>query len=233
MTKLRNAIASPRSALAGATPFRARGTNPTYVLYSPSLLSMWGNYNFGDCCTAEECFAKACYNPEVYIPQHKAVVWARKNGFLNGTTLIDVLQRMQHNGFDQDGKTYNDGSYTSVDWTNGSLFQNAISQGPVKLGVAAQQLENSVLSDNDVTGWFGTGYSQDDNLDHCISACGYGTFAQLAAGLKVAVPEGLNPSTEGYAIFTWNSIGVLDHPSLIAITGEAWLRTPTTVIVND
>ena len=30
-------------------------------------------------------------------------------------------------------------------------------------------------------------------------------------------------------MFTWNSIGIIDEQSLIAITGEAWLRQPTTV----
>ena len=30
-------------------------------------------------------------------------------------------------------------------------------------------------------------------------------------------------------MFTWNSIGIIDVPSMIAITQEAWLRQPTTV----
>ena len=33
-----------------------------------------------------------------------------------------------------------------------------------------------------------------------------------------------------YALFTWDSIGIIDVPSMLAITGEAWLRNPTTVV---
>ena len=31
-------------------------------------------------------------------------------------------------------------------------------------------------------------------------------------------------------MFTWNTIGIIDVPSMLAITHEAWLRNPTTVI---
>jgi hypothetical protein len=31
-------------------------------------------------------------------------------------------------------------------------------------------------------------------------------------------------------MFTWDSVGIVDQPSLIAVTQEAWLRSPTTVI---
>lgn len=30
-------------------------------------------------------------------------------------------------------------------------------------------------------------------------------------------------------MFTWNSIGIADVPSMLAVTQEAWLRQPTTV----
>jgi hypothetical protein len=33
-----------------------------------------------------------------------------------------------------------------------------------------------------------------------------------------------------YALFSWDSIGIIDVPSLVAICGEAWLRNPTTVV---
>jgi hypothetical protein len=38
--------------------------------------------------------------------------------------------------------------------------------------------------------------------------------------------DGIQP---GYGMFTWDSIGIIDVPSLIAVTHEAWLRQPTTV----
>jgi len=37
-------------------------------------------------------------------------------------------------------------------------------------------------------------------------------------------------SQQGYAMFTWDSIGIIDQPSMLAITHEAWLRNPTTIV---
>ena len=45
---------------------------------------MWGNAIDGDCVTAEEAFAKACAQPEIFIPDAEAVAWATAGGFLNG-----------------------------------------------------------------------------------------------------------------------------------------------------
>ena len=52
----------------------------------------------------------------------------------------------------------------------------------------------------------------------------------LAQQLGVEVPPGVDGSQPGYAMFTWNSIGIIDQPSMLAITHEAWLRNPTTII---
>src|SRR6516165_1741881 len=52
----------------------------------------------------------------------------------------------------------------------------------------------------------------------------------LAAQFGVQVPQGVDPNAVGYAMFTWDSIGIIDHPSLQNITNEAWCRSPTTVI---
>ena len=49
---------------------------------------------------------------------------------------------MQDGGFPDGPLTYDDGPYYSVDWTNAGTLQSAISQGPVKLGIAADQLEH-------------------------------------------------------------------------------------------
>jgi hypothetical protein len=116
-----------------------------------------------------------------------------------------------------------------VDWTNASALNSAISQGPVKIGVAATQLETAWRATNGQTGWFGLGFQNDHAEDHCVSLCGYGTLAWLAGQLKAAVPAGIDGTKPGYAMFTWDSIGIVDQPSMIAITHEAWLRVPTTV----
>jgi hypothetical protein len=45
----------------------------------------------------------------------------------------------------------------SVDWTNPATLNSAIAQGPVKIGVAATQLEAAWRSTNGKTGWFAPG----------------------------------------------------------------------------
>lgn len=109
-----------------------------------------------------------------------------------------------------------------------------ISKGPVKIGVAGDQLEsvwwgNGGSSAGGVNGWFATGFYPDNAEDHCVSLCGYGTMAWLAEELKVQVPAGVDGTKPGYGLFTWDSIGIIDVPSMLAITQEAWLRTPTTI----
>ena len=64
------------------------------------------------------------------------VAWATAHGFLNGATLTGVMQAMQTNGFPLNNAAYDDGPYNSVDWTNATTLQSAISShGPVKIGV--------------------------------------------------------------------------------------------------
>jgi Bacterial tandem repeat domain 1 len=108
--------------------------------------------------------------------------------------------------------------------------KSAISTGPVKIGVAANQLETAWRSTGGHTGWFGIGFQPDAAEDHCVSLSGYGSIAWLAQQLGVQVPAGINGTKLGYALFTWDSIGIIDEPSMRAITCEAWLRQPTTVL---
>lgn len=226
--RLRGALPSPRHRLAGAIPHRIVGDTPAQFLWKPFLISMWGNATYGDCTVAEEAFVKACA-PGVFVPDDTVIAWARANGAIDGDTLIDVLDKMQMEGFVLGNNIYNDGQPKSVDWTNFETLSNAIAQGPIKLGVAANQLENAV-PDPPKSGWVGTNFITDGNLDHCISACGYGSVEWLLSQLGADVPSGIDGTQQGIAIFTWNSIGVLDWKSFLAITGEAWLRAPNTVI---
>jgi hypothetical protein len=224
----RGAYPSPRHTLMAATPHIASGITPPQFLHKPSQLSFWLNDVDGDCVTAEEAFKCACYNPEVFITDATLAAWAKPRGLLNGAFLPDVIGMMHKHGFDQDGFVYGDGQHIGVDWGDESILENAIWKGPVKIGVAADQLENAVPNPP-VNGWFATGFSKDNNFDHCVSLCGFGTFAWLAEQLGVTVPSELDGSTPGYGLFTWSSIGVIDRPSLLAITGEAWLREPNMV----
>src|SRR5271155_196497 len=226
MPRPRGARPSPRHRLASAFPHRILGATPPQILWKPSQLSMWLNDVDGDCVTAEEAFAKACHAPEIFITDATVLAWATKNNALNGTELTTVLDLMQNAGFPQSGTLYNDGPFSSVDWTNTAALQNAIAQGPVKIGVAADQLEN-VVPDPPTNGWFATGFTSDTNEDHCVSLCGFGPANWLAIQLGGPPPLTVAPA---YALFTWNSSGIIDVPSLLAICGEAWLRVPTTIV---
>jgi hypothetical protein len=229
--KRRGALPSPRSELAAAMPHVAATAVPPNVIRVPKQISMWGNDVHGDCVTAEEAFAKACHLPEIFISDNEVIKWATDHGVLEGANLVQVLKLMQKNGFSQGKKKlFDDGPYFSVNWTDSTTLQSAIAVGPVKIGVAADQLQKAVEDAGDKTGWFATGFHEDTNLDHCVSLGGYGTMAWLAEQLNVQVPSGVNGQDQGYALFTWDSIGIIDVPSMIAITGEAWLRNPTTVI---
>lgn len=227
----RGALPTPRYELAAAMPHIPIPIFPLQFIWTPSKLSMWGNDVHGDCCTAEEAFAKSC-NPEVFIEDKEVIQWATANGILNGATLLGVLQLMQTKGFEQDGYKWDDGNFHSVNWTNPLVLHSAIYHGPVKIGVAADQLEATCGAFGfGKNGWFATGYHPDAGEDHCVSLCGYGSLAWLAQQLKVSVPSGLTGTKPGYALFTWDSVGIIDQPSMLAITHEAWLRTPTSVIV--
>jgi len=223
---------SPRHRLAAAAPHKARADLPPQFLVVPTTLSMWHNDSDGDCVTAEEAFAKACTG--ILISDDTVLTWATANNVLNGADLDQVLQLMQTAGFSQDGDTLNDGPATSVDWTTAATLQSAISQGPVKIGVASAQLQalEGTTTIGASNGWFATGFTTDPSEDHCVSLCGYGPMAWLAQHLGVAVPAGVDGTALGYALFTWKTIGIIDAPSMLAITGEAWLRTPTTNIVG-
>lgn len=224
----RGARPTPRNRLAAAIPHRAAGTTPVQFLRLPQRLSDWLNFSAGDCVTAEEAFAKACGG--VYINDSVVKSWATAHDAMNGAYLDQVLDWMHQAGFTQDGNTYNDGSKVSVDYANGAVLQSAIYQGPVKIGVAAGQLEKVV---GNVNGWFGLGFTHDAAEDHCVSLCGHGTLSWLAQQLGVEVPPGVDGTRQGYALFTWNTVGIIDVPSMLAITGEAWLRTPTTQVLGS
>jgi hypothetical protein len=232
MPRLRGARPTPRHRLAAALPHHVITSTPPQFLWKPAQLSMWGNATYGDCVTAEEAFAKACHSPEIFILDTTVIAWAGRNNALDGADLTQIMDLMQTGGFIQAESTYTDGPHTAVDWTKPSVLCNAISLGPVKIAVAADQLENAVdaAGDEPVNGWLATGFAADSDVDHCVSLCGYGPMAWLFSQLATPMPDGMDGTKPGYGLFTWSSIGIIDPASLIAICGEAWLRSPTTII---
>ena len=220
---------TPRHKLAAAMPHIASSA-PAQYLVLPAKLSMWLNDKDGICVTAGEAAAKATTG--VFITDETVFAWASAHGDLNGADIETVLTQFQTGGFEQGGNRYNDGPHTSVDWTVPATLQSALAQGPVKIGVAAAQLQD-VPGIGEKNGWFATGFKPDQNLDHDTELFGYGPIEWLAQCLGVPVPAGMIGLGMGYALFTWGTVGVIDAPSLQAIVGEAWLRNPTTVIVGS
>ena len=123
----RGAKPSPRHELLGAPQHKPRAVVPPQIAYVPAHLDMWGNNQYGDCVTAEEAFAKACHSPEIFVTAADAEAWATAHGVLNGSDLVTVLTAMQTDGLPSGGQVYDDGPYSSVDYSNETVLQSAIS----------------------------------------------------------------------------------------------------------
>jgi hypothetical protein len=222
---------TPNHELATAHPYQAGGAAPGQFLAWPIDVGSWENEQVRNSSWAEEAFAKACAEPNVFIPTDVVLFTSAECGSSNFAAF------MQTHGFQMDRKAYLDGPFNSVDWTNAAALNGAIAYvGPVKIGVASANLASG--GQGQVTpgtsGWaiYGLPIGQPEN--HCASLCGYGPLAALVdlferRGVNVNVPSGM-PTGLCYAMFIWGSIGILDRQSLMNITGEAWVRNPTTIV---
>lgn len=222
----RGARPSPRYKLLRACAFVPPARVPTQLAYVPQRLDFWDNSKYGDCVTAEEGFAKACYLPEIFIDPALLVSWAEAHGFLNGADLVSVLDSMQSDGFQVGTQRYNDGPYFGVDYSDESILQAAIAQGPVKIAIDADALPAGAGNEN---GWYAIGGGKFPNTDHCVSVCGYGSAEYLYSQLGLPLPVALPGNKTGYLVFTWSTIGFVDHDWIMGTCEEAWVRNPTTV----
>src|ERR1017187_1771894 len=197
----RGAKPTPRHKLLSSNPHRHTGSTPSQVIVIPPFLEMWLNDADGDCVTAEEAAAIAFYSvmmglPETRITDATVLAFCNKFGFLNGANLTDVMDKMISDGFVQDSG-YKDGPYTGVDYSNESVLQNAISVGPVKLGIDANALPSTAGNAN---GWYATGGNpgQFSNEDHCVMAPGFGPAVALFKALGVAMPPSFTATQTAY-----------------------------------
>lgn len=231
----RGATPTPRDVLAKMKQYRARGggggggnqPGETFIIVRANL-SAWGNDRYGDCVTAEEAFAKVCHTPEIDLTEDQVIAWAEAHGVLDAATLPYVMDVMQNDGFREGDTIYDDGPYAVVEYRDGATLRSAIFDGPVKVGVGANQLDAVHTHAN---GWFAIGF-EPEGMGHCVTLCGYGSVEWLAQQLGVEVPDGVDGRQPGYAIFTWGSIGIIDAPSMVNITSEAFVRQPTTVMAH-
>lgn len=225
--KIAAALASGRAMLHAATV-----KAPPQVAMVPPRLSMWGNSQYGDCVTAESAAAIAAYSTyvlggskEIFVTEAAVISWARAHGVLNGADLLSVIQEMQADGIkDENGVLRKEGTPSVVDFSNEAVLQSAIAQGPLSIAIAADSLPSGA---GNKSGWYAFGSRNDHNTDHCVSLFGYGPTQFLFGQLGVPVPAGA--PTNGYLLYTWNTIGVVDHAWIKGTTDEAWLRTPTVV----
>lgn len=199
----------------------------------PPKMTVEGNSTFGDCVTAEEAAAKAAYSilcglAELYVPDDVTVAWARKYGFLDGADLTEVMDQMAKDGLTVGGVNYKDGPYEAVNYSSEANIQSACAQGPVKIGIDADALSPDAGNGN---GWFSMGGSPASyrTEDHCVAIFGYCKAATLYGALGRAVPAEINPDKVGYILYTWGTVGFVDHDWIMSTCGEAWVRTPTTV----
>jgi hypothetical protein len=224
---------TPNYELAGAQPYKADRVAPESFLAWPIEISFWGNEKKSNSNWAEEAFAKACAEPKVFVPTDVVLVTARECDSSN------FARFMQTHGFQMDGTAYWDGPFNSVNWTNTAVLNGAIANvGPVKIGVGADDFQTNPHGQvtPGTSGWAMYDLRTDQPENHCASLCGYGTLAVLVDlferyGVNVNVPSGMPPGL-CYAMFTWGSIGIVDQQSLMNITGEAWVRNPTTIVKN-
>src|SRR4051812_47534371 len=167
-----------------------------------------------------------CGLDEVFVPDQEVIRWASAHGVLNGATLTEVLDAMKNDPFNVNGKAYLNGPYLGVDYSNTDVLKAAIDQGPVKIAIDADALPGTAGPPN---GWFNVNSGHYGNTDHCVALSGHGTAEYLFGQLGVPLPSGLPGITEGYLLFTWNSIGFVTQAWLMGTCQEAWLRNPTTV----
>jgi hypothetical protein len=220
----------PNQELAAAQPYRAVGAPPESFIAWPIEPGYWGSDQASNSSWAEEAFAKACAEPRVFIPADLVLSTSRKCGSSN------FAEFLQTHGFEMDRKAYLDGPFRSVDWMNEAVLSGAIATtGPVKIGIASANLAFGAQGQvtPGTSGWAIYGLPKGQPENHCASLCGYGPLAALSDlfdrhGINVNLPAGM-PAGLCYAMFTWGSIGIVDRQSLINITGEAWVRNPTTI----
>lgn len=219
-------IASIKSGKAG---IHRANSAPAQIVVVPKKLSMWGNSQFGDCVTAESCFAIADYSSfigmdEIFVTEATCIAWARTHGWLNGADLLSVIQDMEADGIkDEKGILRKAGKPSSVDYRNEAILQSAIAVGPVSIAIDADALPSGA---GNKSGWYARGSRSFPNTDHCVSVHGYGPASAVFTALGVPLPS-FSANEIVYMVYTWNTIGVVDHKWIMNTVVEGWVRTPT------
>ena len=230
----RGAIPTPAHKLLAAMPHIAvKAARPQFTVV-PAKLSYWDNERDGVCVSSEEAWAKAwwstyCGLDEVFASESEVRNFAARHGWLNGAMLTEVMDVMISEGMSIGGQNYKDGKYLGVNYGDEAALQAALDPdaggGPVKIAIDADALPQGA---GNSSGWYATTNYRFRNTDHCVGLGGYGRADFLFDALKVHLPSALSPSTPGYHLFTWSTIGFVTHDWLMGTCTEAWVRNPTT-----
>lgn len=209
--------------------YRASAPPPS-VIVVPKRLSMWGNSQYGDCVSAESACSMASYSTmvgidEIFVTEAAIVAWARGHGYLNGADLLEVIQSMQADGIkDENGILRKAGTPSSVDYGNETTLQSALAQGQVSIAIDANALPSGAGSKS---GWYAVGGRNYPNTDHCVGLLGYAKASDAFKALNAQLPASIDQNKMMYFLFTWNTIGLVDHDWLMKTCVEAWVRNPT------
>jgi hypothetical protein len=222
---------SSNQELVAASPYRPQGKAPESFTAWPIGLAAWTDGQGGSSLFAEEAFAKACAEPKVLIPREVVADAVRRCGSSNFAGF------MQTSGFNLDDCAYVNGPFSTLDWTDIATLNGAIAAvGPVKLGIASLALAAGRQGRIALPahGWAVCGLPTGLPEDICVSLFGYGPLTTLVDqfarhGINVDAPAAM-PTGLCYALFAHDTIGIIDRQSLLNITGEAWVRIPTTMV---
>lgn len=223
---------SPPYELAASQPYRASDLVPESALQWPIKLGDWKNSNLAEGSWAEEAFAKACGDPKQFVPPEEVAEACLKCGPRN------LAEYMQTSGFRIGGNSYLNGPYFAVDWTKPEVLHSAVArEGPIKIVVA---LRNSLTTNGRHSqAWLNSLRCLDAQrtavVFQCASIFGYGSSLALVDafaehGAQVAPPHQESPNEPCYAVFMLRQFCILSRQSLLSITVEAWVRSPTTIV---
>ncbi|HQU42383.1 MAG TPA: hypothetical protein PK867_06200 [Pirellulales bacterium] len=190
---------------------------------------MAGNDRYGNCVFAETGNYKKVISPatggaELIIPGENVIAYARTAGGLNGYNIEDELRLNQTVGLkDFAGVPHTIGGHGAIDWTIREEVKLAIQlMKAIKIGIDHGPLMGTGAGEKN--GWVLTGVGRRGGIDHCVGIYGYGSAGYLAQVCKNTLPASLDPMTFCVLLYTWGTIGIVDWPSFVAITGEAWVR---------
>jgi hypothetical protein len=221
---------TPAAKMQAIPKFQAYVSAENQKAYVPAAKHYWGNNLYGDCVPVSYIASLAawttfCGQP-VIATDAEAIAFARQHGWLNGTWATDVLDVVQTQGVPIGGKTYKCGPYSAVDYSNNSALQAATSIGPLMIAIDANALPSSAGNKD---GWYVTGNTHDQNTDHEVTILGFGPAKWLYEQISAPLPAALSPDKQGFLVFTWSTIGFVDHDWVKGTVVECFLPNPTTI----